>query len=610
LRWLALGLLWVWGCCDRKVSLRAGEKPLNVLLIIADDLRPQMGAYQDPGERPTLSLPRMSTPHMDHLASQSLVLKNAYVQQALCSPSRSSFLTSRRPDTTRVYDLKTYFRSSGGNFTTLPQFFRERGYVSLGLGKIFHHGEASNSDDRISWSEKLYKPPNKELYMPRGKPYSWRAIERDEREAQPLPDEQMMLHALNKLDEMKTTGEPFFMGIGFYKPHLPFVFPAEFLELYPDEKVPPPTMPVAPIDMPIFSWGNYGELRAFHDIHEMNITGFMNDTGLDANTTHHLRRAYFASVSYIDSLVGKVLWHLHETGLEDNTVVALVGDHGFVLGEHGRWCKHTNFELDTHAPMIIRIPGKTDAGIVSHKLTELVDLFPTLVEAAGFEPLPQCTRCSQYQRLCTEGSSLMPLVDDPETAKWKSYVFSQHPKTSRIMGYSVRTERYRYTEWVMFNNGKDQRELPGPVWSKIEAKDLYDYQEGGFPDLETRNVVHLPKYKNIVKKLAKVLRAGWRKALPGRKTEKKKTDKIKPDKKKSNKKKNDSDDATTELPSENITEEPSRDKSKRLSINELHASIPKSKRENAHDSQSRRHRHSYTTSKRGRANARRESKEE
>ena len=382
----------------------------------------------------------MITPNLDRLASKSLVMTRAYVQQATCSPSRTSFLTSRRPDTTHVYDLKSYFREVGGNFTTLPQYFKQHGYETAGMGKIFHRGQASDWDDPPSWTLPYYQPGNKRYWN--SKKPSWYAVPPDQRKIKPLPDEQTTKHAvymLRKLAPKAKSGEkPFFLAVGFYKPHLPFVFPEEFLARYPQSAIRLPPNRYAPQNMPDIAWSDYGELRAYHDIARLGLTGDINTT-VPADVTLELRRAYYCAVSYIDSLVGKLLDMLDRFGLERSTIVSFIGDHGWHLGENGQWTKHTNFEQAVHAPMIIRIPGLTDNGIVTDHPAEFVDLYPTLVDAAELGTLPVCPEDSSHIAVCTEGTSLLPLISGNHTTG-KPYAFSQWPRKGS-MGYTIRTTR-------------------------------------------------------------------------------------------------------------------------------------------------------------------------
>ena len=272
------------------------------LLIVVDDLRPELGCYVD--EHSQFN-PNIQTPNIDNLAAKSLLLRRAYVQVAVCSPSRTSFLTSKRPDTIHVYDLAAYFRTVGGNFTTIPQHFKEHGYVSIGIGKIFHPGSACNfDDDRISWSESNYHAPNPGFWDVKN--FSHRAVARTKYTHKPWPDMQITDYAVNVLKKLSNKEKPFFLGIGFHRPNLPFIVPENFVNLYSQSKVPTPENMYAPVNMPNVAWFYYGEMRRYEDIRVRKFSGKVN-TSLPSDLVNDLRRHYFASVSYIDSLVGKVL---------------------------------------------------------------------------------------------------------------------------------------------------------------------------------------------------------------------------------------------------------------------------------------------------------------
>ncbi|KAK6186264.1 hypothetical protein SNE40_008334 [Patella caerulea] len=466
-----------------------GEKK-NVLFIISDDLRPQLGAYKE------LNLGPSFTPNLDNLAGKSLLMKRAYVQCALCSPSRTSFLTGRRPDTTRVYDLKHYFRDVGGNFTTIPQFFKNHGYRSVGMGKIFHPGvTASNNEDPLSWNNFYHLEEDQDLSV------SWRAVSKAERLKDPLIDELVVAQAKTSLHHLARERRPFFLAVGFRRPHLPFVFPEEYLADYPATQIQIPRNDYAPIDMPSIAWSKYPELRSYHDIGALNVTGNLNTT-LPDQIVKDLRRAYFSSVTFVDAMVAEVLAELEKLNLMDDTIISFIGDHGFSLGEHGLWAKNTNFEDNVHTPMMIRVPGKTDRGVVTNNLVEFVDLFPTIVEAAGFPPLRQCPERSSQVYLCTEGKSMVPLMTDPD-AQWKSAVFSQYERPGNIMGYSVKTDKYRYTEWVRVS----EKASSNSDMADVVARELYDHENDY---QENVNLVDHHDKASVVASLKQTLHGGWR----------------------------------------------------------------------------------------------------
>ena len=350
--------------------------------------------------------------------------------------------SGRRPDTTHVTDLIHYWRNVGGNFTTIPQYFKENGYITAGMGKIFHPGAPSNYNDPISWTEPYFHDKNYHS----DKHETWTAFSDKVLETKPLQDKQIADHAIETLKQYKNQSKPFFIAVGFRKPHLPFQFPESYLDLYPEDTIKAPSNPYAPVNMPPIAWSDFDEIRAYTDVLYKYGYGSINATYFPEQKTKELRRAYYATISFVDAQLGRVLSALSDLGLADTTIVSFWGDHGWQLGEHGEWCKHTNFELSTHAPMMVRVPGLTDHGPVTDRLTEFVDLFPTLAEAAGLPHVPLCPESSAEVALCTEGTSFVSLMLKPDQP-WKAAAFSQYPRMdvagSAVMGYTMRTEQYR-----------------------------------------------------------------------------------------------------------------------------------------------------------------------
>ena len=474
----------------------------NVLFLIVDDLRPQIGCFEDNASTP------IHTPNLDHLADRSILFRRAYVQQAVCSPSRTSLLTGRRPDTTRVHDLTQYWRHAGGNFTTLPQYFKENGYATAGLGKVFHPGRASGNNDPPSWTEDYFKPD--ETYWQDRNRHSWLAASEAELREHPLPDMQIADAAVKTMTRLADNREvPFFLAVGFLKPHLPFLFPSRFLDLYPPGNVSLPSNPFAPVDLPEVAWSNFDELRKYDDVLDRFGHGTFNTT-LPKQFVLDLRRAYYSSVSYVDHLIGTVLDAASRLGLDNNTIISVLGDHGYQLGEHAEWCKHTNFEIATRAPLMLSIPELPTIRARTDALVELVDVFPTIAEAAGL-PVPDlCSENSTSVPLCVEGVSLLRLAGDPKR-QWKRAAFSQYPRMlvsgDVLMGYTARTDRYRFTEWIFYDTLEFR-----PLWEKKrEYVELYDHVMD--PD-ENVNVASWDRYADEVQRLRKELREGWRKALP------------------------------------------------------------------------------------------------
>jgi iduronate 2-sulfatase len=340
-------------------AARLADKRLNVLMIAVDDLRPDLGCY---------GADYISSPNIDRLAAASLLLRQAHVQQAVCSPTRTSLLTSRRPDTTRVYDLKHHFRDMANNFTTLPEYFKRRGYASVGLGKIWHPvvckltGQIDDIPARGvdgSWTmaadkggqpyyhgafEKYWQnggpSPNSTggpCAKPRGCPSHLGVTAADEA-ARPLPDTQAVQRGAAALAALAQRDNPFFLAVGIHKPHLPFIVPEAFLSAYPNASVPLASTPTAPAGMPEVAWSPFGEIRAqYYDVHALNLSGAVNASrGMPDGLARALRRHYYAAVSYTDALVGSLLDALDATGTANHTVVALWGDHGERSAERER----------------------------------------------------------------------------------------------------------------------------------------------------------------------------------------------------------------------------------------------------------------------------------
>jgi iduronate 2-sulfatase len=256
--------------------------------------------------------------------------------------------------------------------------------------------------------------------------------------------------------------------------------------------------------MPDVAWSSYDNIRDFRDIKALGVTGDINTT-LPDSVTKELRRAYFSAVTWVDSLIGEVVSEIDSLGLSDSTIISFIGDHGWMLGEHGEWGKKTNFELATHAPLMIHIPGRTDGGIKSDQLVEFVDIFPTIAEASGLGQLPLCPEDSSNVLLCREGTSLLPLLDSPNIPL-RTAAFSQYPSTGRVMGYSIRTDQYRYTEWPIFRYDPEYT----PNWNQLSGVELYDHETD--PD-ENYNVADEVSYKTIREVLSTQLHAGWRNAV-------------------------------------------------------------------------------------------------
>lgn len=482
-----------WLCIALSVTLACGtgerpkvsERP-NVLFIVVDDLNVALGTY---GEYPTAK-----TPNLDRLASQGVRFDRAYAQDPVCNPSRTSFLSGRRPASTRVLGNFTEPRHHLGDVVMLPEHFRSHGYFTARVGKIAH----GRYEDSVTW-DVSENAARREHYLPgvdrsevrdnswiegaddglsraeilghlgrpTGMPLTWRAT--DETEDQ-TPDG---LTTRRVIELMRTQRDaPFFIGAGFHKPHQPWVAPASFFEQHP----------VAGVELP------GGPANDLDDIPAAALGGYPEDPDHSDEQKRQAIAAYHATVTLIDVQVGLLMDALVEFGLEQSTIVVFVSDHGFHLGEHGGlWRKHTQFEESTRVPLIVRLPGGVSGG-TSMALVELVDLYPTLVEL-----------CALPESEGLEGTSFRPVLENPQIP-WKSAIFSE-AKRSRGHGRSVRTARYRYTEWTP---------IEGEGGLEYE---LYDLEND--PN-EYRNLAGSTEVGEIQSQLAAKLHAGWEGALPER----------------------------------------------------------------------------------------------
>jgi len=467
----------------------------NILMLVVDDLRPQLGCY---GHR------NVQTPNIDRFAAQGMVFDHAYCQQAVCSPSRASLLTGTRPDTTKVWDLKTHFRRALPEVVTLPQFFKNNGYFVQAMGKVFH----GNSDDPRSWSVPWSRPELENWGTPGtyGDPSNQELARRNATktkgnsgggeeggsrgpafEGADVPDNtyhdgRLAEMAIAALRQMKDRGQPFWLGVGFIRPHLPFVSPKKYWDLYDPAAIDLAPNPFAPHGAPAYAVPEGGELRGYADIPGGHIPDAI---------ARKLKHGYFAAISYVDAQIGLVIRELEQLGLRENTIVVLMADHGWKLGEHDAWAKHTNVELDTHVPLIISVPGMKNAGLHSGALVELVDVYPSLAELSGL-PLPENL----------EGASFVPLLAQPQRT-WKSAVFSQYPRANsrtQLMGYSMRTDRYRLTRWVERGNP-----------TNVDAVELYYHQAD---PQENENVAGQPANAALLRELTAQALRGWRGAWP------------------------------------------------------------------------------------------------
>jgi iduronate 2-sulfatase len=526
------------------VGFAAQTNRPNVLFLVVDDLRPELGCY---------GKDYIQSPNIDSLAARGMVFNHAYCQQAVCSPSRTVVMTGVRPDTSKVWDLVTHFRAALPDCITLGQAFKSQGYFVQGMGKIYHGGLDDPPTWSVPWqdpkapvyalqadadlvgknlepvdedggnnagtSPAAYLPPNTnstsqlvsagESTKKKGQKKGKKAKGAGDSESSHKTNSRGPIYesadvpdnffedgktadlAVKTLDEISQKDQPFFLAVGFRKPHLPWVAPKKYWDLYDPAKIALAPNPYFPIDAPTYAViQNDGEVRAYKGI---PAKGHVPD-----DLAQKFKQAYFACTSYSDAQVGKVLAELDRLNLRSNTIVIFWGDHGWKLGEHDAWGKHSNVENDCNAPLILSVPGMKGAGAHSDALVEFVDIYPTLCDLAGI-PLP-----GQL-----EGTSFKPLLDNPNRP-WKSAAFSEYPRSEgqtggktgpgSLMGYSMRTDRYRFTVWV----GRK-------VHSKVDAMELYDEQ---VDPQENTNIVKRADMAATVDQLMAQWKAGWQGAQP------------------------------------------------------------------------------------------------
>lgn len=458
-------------------SLEAADSRLNVLFIAVDDLRPTLGCYEDP-----IAL----SPNIDRLAQRGVVFRRAYCQQALCSPSRLSMLTGMLPDTIRVWDLKTHFRKAVPDAVTLPQHFKQNGYHTLSLGKVFH-GNGAPAKDPPSWSEPARYDivTDVELRYALPKNRAGKGLKRASTEAADVPDDEYVdgivcREAIQTLERLAKADEPFFLAVGFRKPHLPFCAPKRYWDLYDRDAIPLPRPAEHPEGAPELAVRSWRELEGYPDVPD--------EGPLSTELIRRLRHGYYACVSYTDAQVGKLLDRLDQLGLADNTAIVLWGDHGFHLGEQGLWTKANNFELATRVPLIMAVPNRAGNGHSSTALVETLDIYPTLAEACGLNVPDEL-----------EGVSLCPLLDD-SAAPGRAFARSLFPRDRTkfrhkgpgdIMGHALRTDRFRFVQW---------RENAS---SNVVAEELYDHQRD---PQETVNVADRAEYASTLEELRALLK--------------------------------------------------------------------------------------------------------
>jgi uncharacterized sulfatase len=442
------------------------KKPLNILFIAVDDMNCELACYGHP---------QVKSPNIDRLARRGVRFAHAYCQFPLCSPSRSSLLTGLRPSTTRVFDLQYHFRTGMPDVVTLPQLFKNHGYYSARVGKIYHYGNpgdigTSGLDDPPSWNH-FVNPAGRDKttletdvinYTPgRGLGAAMAFLADKTGRDEEHTDGKVALETIKLLEEHKDG--PFFIAAGFYKPHCPYIAPKKYFDLYPLDQI---HLPQEPADhtkgLPPPALASTRPWPYF---------------GITPDQARENKQAYYAAISFVDAQIGKILDTVDRLKLWDNTAVVFWSDHGYHLGEHGLWMKQSLFEESARVPWVITYPGLKTGGQTCSRTVEFVDMYPTLADLAGLTPPSNLA-----------GVSLRPLLDDPKHA-WDRPAFTQVQRAG-FPGYSVRTERWRYTEWDDARRGAQ----------------LYD--EEADPH-EYRNLVNDAQYAPVIAEMKALVKRNW-----------------------------------------------------------------------------------------------------
>lgn len=478
----------------------------NILFIAVDDMKPLLGCYGD-----SLAV----TPNMDKLASKGTLFTRAYCQQAVSGPSRASLLTGLCPDRTKVWDLKTLIRDINPNVITLPQHLSNSGFETVGVGKIFDSRSVDAAQDKLSWSVNYLKDVDYSKSAGKGllghyhseevkKQYEFfrqegiaqgkkgKGLEnyltakvKPSVESMDVPDDAYADGAITnrtiRYIEEYSGEKPLFMAIGIKSPHLPFCAPKKYWDLYKKEDIKIASFRQKAANSPDIAYTKSGELFKYTDIPPLASFSDIQNMILPDAKAQELIHAYYATVSYVDAQVGKLIEVLEKKGMLENTIIVLWGDHGWHLGDHGLWCKHTNFENATHSPLIIYNP-EIKPSVVTHPV-EFLDIFPTL--------------CEMTSIATPEGLDGVSLVNSMKKPKKhiNPYAVSQYPGAKvypggkhTLMGYSIRSNRFRYTVWCDWRN----RILNPEV---VVAEELYDYEKD---HLETKNLMNEPKYIKVI----------------------------------------------------------------------------------------------------------------
>jgi iduronate 2-sulfatase len=532
-----------------------------VLFFAIDDLRPSLGLY---------GVKEVKTPNFDALSERSLVFERMYTAVSVCAPARTAILTGRRPDTTHNWAISPaeYWRDVLPNASSLPQYFVQHGYNTMGGGKIFHPGAVSGSDDIAhSWNNPYFHGvPNATMPDNCTKGFGYcRYTDTADADLQDGKTASWAKAQLENIQQKRINGSdtrPFFLGVGFHKPHMPEYCPSKYWDLYEPSQLELPKNPFGPTGTPQIAVQTSQQWRHWLNLSTQKgacVTDYQawNSTACMPSTTvsRAMRWAYYSCISYTDALLGDTIAALTQLQLADNTVIVAWGDHGWHLGELNQWAKYTNFEAGTRIPFLVHMPGQTTA-IRTSALSEANDIFPTIADLAGLPVPPLCPQenavtpwqNNAQEMYCVEGISLKPLWQNP-TRPWKSAAFSQYPRPysgfpstatglppfahahgsgpcnatdaqvaychegEQVMGHTIRIDKWRYTEWTKFDASKGLAD-----WSVLYGKELYSHTASPVPspdfNYENENVANRPEHEVLVKKLSAQLHAGWRPALP------------------------------------------------------------------------------------------------
>lgn len=450
------------------------NKKYNVLFIAVDDLRTELGCYGNSV---------IKTPNIDKLGSEGVVFQKAYCQQAISMASRASLLTGIKPENNLIYENGTANAACPGQ-DKIEDVFRKNQYTIQGYGKIYNYYSDNSEQFGESYLEKnpkskakgrdFLEPENHKLIKEDGH-WGGPAYEMADVADNEYVDGFLAEETCKKLKQFAKSKEPFYMALGFRKPHLPFNAPKKYWDLYQREDIQLAENQTLPMNYNKFTQYNFEELRNGYDFIPRNKDLIPSDL------QHTLKHGYYACVSYVDAQIGKVLDQLKKSGLDKNTIVVLWGDHGWKLGEHGMWCKHTNFDLDTRVPLIIKTPnGKSG---VSQSFVELLDLYPTLMDL-----------CNLEKPKFLDGNSIVNEIIHPDQV-FRTEAYSMYPYRNQVIGYSIVNKDFRYIQYVHIPTGK------------VEADELYDHSiDRG----ENINISAYPEYSDIKERMSAVLRTKWK----------------------------------------------------------------------------------------------------